>query len=366
MATAEDYAQGLLDDPAQEASATTYDAEKREINQDTDTVAGQLDTILADDSKYITRARTSGKQYAQSRGLLNTSMGAQATEAAAIDAAMPIAQQDADTYFRQGLENQAAGNTALSTNAQLETNVSTSNAANDAAARNQALQTMGSLESQRLADAAAMDRTKLTEAGSTERQGMADTAAFDRAKMSEDAATLRQTQSDEAALFRTNLSEMAATDRQNIIAMTDVQTNDARINAEIFMNNIEMAAEDRRSYSTAFNEMSRQNYVEVGDIAIDPDLSADEKNKLITAQNARYTADAQLLSDLFSIPLELQLPDTGDAFTGDTDTGTEDTTTDPGAIFVTQDEQDFEISPEPEPDTSSFLGGINTTYGDPD
>ncbi|WP_043530480.1 hypothetical protein [Litchfieldella xinjiangensis] len=60
-----------------------------------DTVQSQLNSMLSSNSPLMKRAETKGKQYANSRGLLNSSMGAGAAQGAMIDAAMPAAQQDA-------------------------------------------------------------------------------------------------------------------------------------------------------------------------------------------------------------------------------------------------------------------------------
>ena len=94
------------------AGSTGYDPNLGVVNNATDTVGGQLDTILNKDNPYITRARASAAQEANSRGLLSSTMGAQAGETAAITAALPIAQQDASTFSNQRLTNQAATNTA--------------------------------------------------------------------------------------------------------------------------------------------------------------------------------------------------------------------------------------------------------------
>lgn len=59
-------------------------------------VSGRLHGLLQSDSPYIDRARTRARQYANRRGLMNSSIAAGAGEAAAIDAALPIAQADAN------------------------------------------------------------------------------------------------------------------------------------------------------------------------------------------------------------------------------------------------------------------------------
>lgn len=81
-------------------------------------VANQLTGILAKDSPYLQAARTRGKEYANNRGLLNSSIGAGATERSAIESALPIAQQDAGVYSQAGLLAQEASQQAALTNLQ--------------------------------------------------------------------------------------------------------------------------------------------------------------------------------------------------------------------------------------------------------
>lgn len=81
----------------------------REV-QPEDTVAWQMDNLLDKGSRYITSARQRGVEQAASRGLLNSSLAAGSAERAAIEAALPIAQQDASTYFSQGINNQNLAN----------------------------------------------------------------------------------------------------------------------------------------------------------------------------------------------------------------------------------------------------------------
>lgn len=62
------------------------------------TVSGQLTGLLQQDNPYIKQAKTQGEQYANKRGLLNSSIGAQASQDAAIQSALPIAQADAQIH----------------------------------------------------------------------------------------------------------------------------------------------------------------------------------------------------------------------------------------------------------------------------
>lgn len=67
-------------------------------------VAGELDKMLASDSPLMRRARTTGFQVANRRGLLNSSIAAGEAQNAMIEAAAPIASQDAQMGF-QAAEN---------------------------------------------------------------------------------------------------------------------------------------------------------------------------------------------------------------------------------------------------------------------
>lgn len=89
-------------------------------------VSSQLERLLSRDSPYLDMARTRATQVANRRGLLNSSIAASGGEAAAIGAALPIAQQDAGTFatadrYNADVTNQfaAAGNDFARQNAQL-------------------------------------------------------------------------------------------------------------------------------------------------------------------------------------------------------------------------------------------------------
>ena len=77
-----------------------------EVDAQTETVAGQMEGLLSEESPYIDRARASSAEAANARGLQNSSIAAGAGEAAAIDAALPIAMQDAATYYQTASREQ--------------------------------------------------------------------------------------------------------------------------------------------------------------------------------------------------------------------------------------------------------------------
>jgi hypothetical protein len=84
----------------------------RELNPETDTVAGQMKGLLSEGSDWINLNRQQADEDSNRRGLLNSSIATRQGQDAAIASAMPIAQQDATAYLNQGLTNQQFGQEA--------------------------------------------------------------------------------------------------------------------------------------------------------------------------------------------------------------------------------------------------------------
>ena len=88
-----------------EANAQTV-TELGKINEATDTVQGQLNGLMKSDSPFLQQARTRSAQAANQRGLVNSSIAVSAGEAAAFDAALPVAAKDAEANLSQKQLNQ--------------------------------------------------------------------------------------------------------------------------------------------------------------------------------------------------------------------------------------------------------------------
>lgn len=98
-------------------TAPTVAAATRSTN-DNELVSSNLTGLLQADSPYLQQAQTIAKQAANKSGLLNTSMAAGAGTSAAIQAALPIAQGDAQAYQTAAGQNQANQQQTNLTNAQ--------------------------------------------------------------------------------------------------------------------------------------------------------------------------------------------------------------------------------------------------------
>ena len=71
-----------------------------------ETVEDRLTNLLKKDNPYLLQARSSAERQAASRGLQNSTMAATAGESAAIQHALPIAQQDAGFFQNRHLQDQ--------------------------------------------------------------------------------------------------------------------------------------------------------------------------------------------------------------------------------------------------------------------
>lgn len=76
------------------------------------TVQGQVNGLMSSGNPYVEQARTGAKQQMNSRGLLNSSMAIGASDQAAYNAALPIAQADAARYSTVNDQNWNAQNTS--------------------------------------------------------------------------------------------------------------------------------------------------------------------------------------------------------------------------------------------------------------
>lgn len=97
------------------------------------TASDQLKTILDANGPLMQQAATQGNQAAAKRGLLNSSMGVQASQQAVIGAASPLAQQDANALNQGNQFNTSAANQANQANAGWQQDANKTNATNETA-----------------------------------------------------------------------------------------------------------------------------------------------------------------------------------------------------------------------------------------
>jgi hypothetical protein len=92
-------------------TAQTYNPFTRTVD-DKGLVQNQVDSILSKDGPLMQRARTTAQEQMNGRGLINSSMAIEAGQAAMLDKALPMAQQDAASLNQADSDNMAATNNA--------------------------------------------------------------------------------------------------------------------------------------------------------------------------------------------------------------------------------------------------------------
>jgi hypothetical protein len=97
--------------PASQATTTDWNVANNQ------TVQGQVADITKADGVLMQQAATRANQQSSGRGLLNSSLGVQAGQAALYDAAMPMAMQDAGTFADAAKTNAGERNTTSRFNA---------------------------------------------------------------------------------------------------------------------------------------------------------------------------------------------------------------------------------------------------------
>lgn len=78
-------------------------APKQYAPRGSDLVEGRMNGLLASNSAYMQAARKAGERTAHSRGLLNSSLAGGAAQKAAIESALPIAQQDSQSIINANM-----------------------------------------------------------------------------------------------------------------------------------------------------------------------------------------------------------------------------------------------------------------------
>ena len=228
--------------------ATAYNQPTNNITPDVyenDDVVAQLNRITSQDSDYMKLARTSGLQTANKRGLLNSSIAAGASQAAAIASAAPLALQNSQSMAARNLERLSSGFAGLRQQAQFGHETTMQQAQLDAAAAQQqkdiaARLTMQGIDiqSQKDLQAAAQSHAQqlaqMNIDAESERLGRQLTAAEEqqiRDLASRDMLTRLELASRENIsanelmnrLDITNITEAGATTRANLDAATRLQ-----------------------------------------------------------------------------------------------------------------------------------------------
>jgi hypothetical protein len=271
------------------------------------TVAGQVEGLIAKNSPLMQQAETSALQQMNRRGLLNSSMAVGAGQEAVLKQALPIAQADATAYQAQAKFNAEQSNQLSQFNATLTSEASKfgANATNviataNQAATNEALKAGATAENIRsaaytaayndalkfgasatnaasLANAAADSESAKFTATATNAAAAANAEATNRAKEFE--ATGKNTAAREyaAALNETTqsmLDNSLKISMANADSATKLELQNIDATTRKDLANIEAKYKNEMQASSSANEIFQQTTKNIADIMANPDLAS--------------------------------------------------------------------------------------------
>ena len=334
-----------LNDPIN-PSTLTGPATRSIVSPD-ETVSGQMDKILASNSPLLQRAKTRAAQAANSRGLLNSSMGVQAGEEAVLTTAMPMAQQDAATYNKQGLTNQAAANQfGLSNqNFQQQTGkgayTDTTNPGGLLGANLSNQLKLQTAQNTFATGEKALDRAQQTSMQTGQNTFASGEAALGRAQQTSLQDDQQTFATDEKALDRTQQTTTISQQHTNAVSTAKTldeyqtanltlqnqlqtsltklgQTNSlelTKLNADLDVGKLDaqVYANTRGAYLQSVSELVRQTQITVGELQMKEGISAEDKSAMmadqatlltshLTAQKTLYQNSATWSKDWAKLP----------------------------------------------------------------
>lgn len=270
------------------------------IDQSKQTVQGQLDNLISQDNPLMKKAKAAGTQYANQRGLLNSSIGAGATQSAMMDYAMPIAQTDAATY------NQFASQ-KYGTDLQKDVNQQ----AQDFTQANMKLTNSLGQSDMKLADSLQQGQMNLANQLEQSNMGLSQKyslESMDQANTYDQSNMNLQAQLAEkqaAADYARQLGQMdkAASIEKDMAALQNTYSTDqmklqADLNNEVTAKTT--AANTQGEYLNAIDEIVNNAMVSINEIETAEGIDQDEKNTMIENTIKRRDADLAFTKSLYS------------------------------------------------------------------
>ena len=278
-------------DPSRAQQSPNFVQPQTYAPDESGTVAGQMSGLLSPDSPYMEVARTKGIQFANQRGLLHTSLAGEASQKAAIESALPIAQQDAKAYTDAGLSRQAyeqqAGLTDIQAGAASQ--LATQEAQHKGALAGQQIQAQSALSTQE-----AQQTRQLAEYSALVQSGLSAQEAQQRLGLSTQEAQQTRQLAEYGALVQSGLSAQEAQQRLGLSTQEAQQTRQlAEYSALVQSGLSAQEAQQRLGLSTQEAQQTRQ-LAEYGAL-VQSGLSAQEAQQRL-GLSAQEAQQAQVLA----------------------------------------------------------------------
>jgi len=294
------------------------------------TVEGRMTGLLSSGSPYIEQARQSGMMTAQQRGLLNTTMAATAGEKAAIESALPIAQQDAASFQAAGMAGyhgkiagaqsaQEAGQKAYQTsyegaiaaglsiqqakekavadsqNAAYQYELQTAKMTGEQAMERERIVAAQQMETEKLAAEKARQETGITSAEKIEAQKIAATQANIEAELRSRQELATGEQAAKAGLLGTQLAA-----EKEIEVLKQAATT-ARADADRAVETAKISSSEKTSATNAFEDLATKYATQVETIQRDPNVPTASKITVINDLTTIYRNNINMIAQLTGV-----------------------------------------------------------------
>jgi hypothetical protein len=240
------------------------DAENFKVSDDA-LVENRLTGLLSKDSDYLKRAKANGVKLANRRGLLNSSIASGASTAAAIDAALPIAQQDAGTFAQSDLSKQTF------------------------------------LNNRAITDQTAYNNSRLSAQEATQRSGeirqnFEGTEALNRQAAQQQANLADQSFGHQSSLSKQQFEQQSALSDQTFIQQKTLQEMDEASRAQLLeaQSKHNMLLQQSQSASNRFQDLAQQ----IAAINTSPDMKPEQKTAAIEQLFQLQSLSMQTQSEL--------------------------------------------------------------------
>ena len=241
----------------------------------------RLNGLLASDNPYIQAARARGEAQAARRGLLNSSIAGQAGEAAAINAATPIAAADAEKFYQakmagyQGnIQNWLAGQQYARAvdlaNQRYQQQVGLIGVQEGASSRLSAQEARQNAALANINNAAMLQRTGL------QVQGQENLANINNAAMLQRTGLEIQGQQQLA-----NINNAARLNLESQKALWDKQLRTT-------LAGMQLSSEERTNFGAQAQSLGQEYLTQVSNAQRDPNVSADAKSGVLASLQQTY------------------------------------------------------------------------------
>lgn len=277
-------------------TASTYDPTVRSVDQETETVAGQLRRVLSEDSPVLQQAKARAMQQANARGLSNSSIASTGALDSVISRALDIATPDAGTYTAAARDNQQYQNQAGQFNAQNLSEASRFNASseNEFRGRDQA----GRIESGHIGQRGAIESGLLTQRGDIESRQIGERAQVEK-DLNAQRGDIESRQIAEKAQIEKDIAAQQQNFKQENLKLESYLDTSQKERLMAIEQNYKQITNGSQEASQILQEM----HARIGQVLADANIPIESKQALIDKLIEAGTKSAQLTGSVYGVDL---------------------------------------------------------------